>query len=62
MSIEDFAVRPSAFVSGLLLLTDWPSVTVGPDEPVMAIGTDSLELSLGASHGTCVPWSKHVKT
>eukprot|EP00434_Breviolum_minutum_P002108 symbB.v1.2.001863.t2/scaffold77.1/size347087/34 len=32
----------------LLLLTDWSSVTVGPaDEPVMAIGTDSLELCLG---------------
>ncbi|CAL1158740.1 unnamed protein product [Cladocopium goreaui] len=31
---------------GFLLLTDWPSVTVGPAEPVMAIGTDSLELCL----------------
>ncbi|CAE7353336.1 prmB [Symbiodinium natans] len=33
---------------GLAILTDWPSVTLGPpgNEPVMAIGTDSLELCL----------------
>ncbi|CAE7037052.1 DNAH7 [Symbiodinium sp. CCMP2592] len=38
---------------GLALLTDWPSVTLGPpgDEPVMAIGTDSLELCLALSPG-----------
>ncbi|CAE7680113.1 Dnah7 [Symbiodinium sp. CCMP2456] len=35
---------------GLALLTDWSSVTLGPpgDEPVMAIGTDSLELPKGS--------------
>eukprot|EP00439_Symbiodinium_sp_Y106_P068404 s1229_g11.t1 len=40
-------------VRGLALLTDWPSVTLGPpgDEPVMAIGTDSLELCLALSPG-----------
>ncbi|CAE7331600.1 prmB, partial [Symbiodinium sp. KB8] len=38
---------------GLALLTDWSSVTLGPpgDEPVMAIGTDSLELCLALSPG-----------
>ena len=38
---------------GLLIMTDWPSQTLGPPEdPVMAIGTDSMELCLCLADGS----------